>query len=236
MNLLIGAPVLRREWIIGDWFQHVIPSLESVVDSVGILIVADPRDPTVGMLHALCKKKDIPLYMHDIVDNVENPHNHRWGDKSNIRHMVELRNLLLRQVRKLEPDLFLSLDTDILVTGAAVPNMIDTLINDERRFNAVGGRCYMGSGRAAPSWYNSIAKGTRRDGLGIFPVDVIMAIKLMDADAYSIDYEYHEHGEDVGWSKRCLAEGLNLGVDAREICKHVLRPELLYKFDKRCGF
>lgn len=236
MKLLVGAPVFKRDWIIQHWFDHLSPTIPC---DWGMVLVGDYFDPTTMMMESNCRSAGIPFKLVEVDENLDVDAKRDWTNKDNIRKMVILRNLLLEEVRRQSPDYFLSLDSDILVTETTVPNMIDTIQNDERNFNAVGGRCYMGSGKAIPSWYNTFCEGkrtSRRDSLGVFGVDVIMAIKLMDPGAYNVDYEYHRYGEDVGWSLACRERGLNLGVDARDICKHVMQPEHLNRYDKRCGF
>ena len=76
----------------------------------------------------------------------------------------------------------------------------------------------------------------RPDCLGVIPVDVIMAIKLMTPEALQEDYCFDTNGEDIGWSKSATAQGLKLAFDGRVCSKHVMRPGQLEKLDPRCGF
>jgi hypothetical protein len=150
------------------------------------------------------------------------------------RQMVELRNLLLGAVRDQAPDVFLSLDSDILLHADQLTLMFETL----QGYDAVGGRCYMTTaGTRFPSWgrlYNGMLQ--RYDATGTFQVDVIMAIKLMSPAAYHVDYTFDLQGEDVGWSRNAVSAGLRLGWDGRVAAKHVLAPHLLTARDARVGF
>jgi hypothetical protein len=149
--------------------------------------------------------------------------------------MVELRNRLLQIVRLLDPPLFLSLDSDILLHPDALRNMIEST----DRFDVVGGKAFMTStGSACPSWgFPTTGGGIHRsDAYGVFAVDIVMAIKLLTPKAYEVEYEFHGHGEDVGFSRNCRAAGLALGADARVCNKHVMTPEWLERIDERCGF
>jgi hypothetical protein len=71
---------------------------------------------------------------------------------------------------------------------------------------------------------------------GVIPADIIMAVKIMAPAAYDVDYQYHFHGEDIGWSAACRAKGLKLGWDNRHINKHVLVPGMLATVDRRLGW
>jgi hypothetical protein len=157
-----------------------------------------------------------------------------WGP-DRYEQMVELRNRLLGRVRQLAPSWFLSLDSDILLH----PQTLTNLLESTERFDAVGGRTYMTPGdTTCPSWGTVTHSGglRRSDAEGVFPIQVIMAIKLMSPAAYDVDYEYHAHGEDLGWAAACRRRGLRLGVDARVANKHVMSPAMLERTDPRCGF
>src|SRR5947199_9231853 len=94
------------------------------------------------------------------------------------------------------------------------------------------------SGAHYPSWATTTVTGglLRSDGTGVFPIEVIMAIKLMSPAAYHVDYEHHGQGEDVGWSLACRPNRLKLGVDARTAYKHAMSPAMLDRADPRCAF
>jgi hypothetical protein len=106
-------------------------------------------------------------------------------------------------------------------------------------WDAIGSRCYMTTtGRNWPSWGRLSPRGhlQRYDAEGYFPVDVIMAIKLMRPAAYQIDYQSHAQGEDIGWCLACHRAGLRLAWDGRVASKHVLQPHLLHRLDPRVGY
>lgn len=163
--------------------------------------------------------------------------------------MVELRNTLLGTVRELEPEYFLSLDSDILLHEDAIANMVETI--ETMPWQAVGGKTYLSPPRinpktgeelagcrSHPSWANVTRNGglRRQDAEGVFPCDVIMAIKLMTMPAYGIDYEVHAQGEDTGWSLACAKHGVRVGWDGRVTSKHIMRSEDLDVIDPRCGY
>lgn len=229
-DLIIGCPVYRREWILPRWFEHVGKACATAgVEPVFAFVVDERDEPTVeaiaehgGAGYVLSVRGDL----HD-GERRWNPRRYEW--------MVHLRNELLGIVRLAEPHLFLSLDSDILLH----PDGLKCLMESVESCDAVGGKAYMTTtGTRHPSWarLNSNNNLFRQESDGVFPVDVIMAIKLMTASAYSIDYEFSTQGEDIGWSTACRKAGLKLLWDGRVTNKHVMSPRHLDLVDKRVGF
>ena len=221
---------------MSSWFEHVERSVDAVEGFVPhYVFVGDPRtDPgTFAEIDRLCL-----LYGRDrdVVEIEEEfrPYKRIWNTPR-LRHMAHIRNVLLGHVRKLEPDVFWSLDSDILVA----PGVFDSASAMLGEYDAVGTKCYMSSNRAAPSFamLPSPARGLLRpDSEGQLKVDVIMASKLMSPAAYEIDYVVHPQGEDVGWSILARRSGLELGWDGTVCSKHVMEQRNLDTIDPRCGY
>ncbi len=148
--------------------------------------------------------------------------------------MVLLRNTLLERVRQLAPEHYWSVDSDILVAEETLVSALEA----RERFDAVGSKCYMTTkGTMAPSYGMLNGHGIRRpDSTGCFKVDAIMAVKLMNPDAYNVDYSVHRQGEDIGWSKDARKRGVKLGWDGRTISKHLMTKESIHRVDDRVGF
>jgi hypothetical protein len=166
----------------------------------------------------------------------ENVPEKRVWNPERFHRMVYLRNLLLGAVRNLSPDHFLSLDSDILLHPRALASMMELAGSS---YDAVGGKAYMtAKGTWCPSFgYISSSRGILRyESTDVLRVDAIMAIKLMTPSAYLVDYEFHEQGEDIGWSLACKREGVTLGWDGRVTNKHVMHEKALDALDQRCGF
>lgn len=230
-SLAIGCPVAHREWILDHWFDHVEAACTYASIEPAYVFVGDTiADESFKIIE---KRTRCARCLH--VRNSRSIDRRDWGLPGRYQEMVMLRNLLLAEVRQLDPDAFLSLDSDILVH----PHTIKTLIEDLNDYDAVGARCYMTeTGLSYPSWGKLGRDGSlqRIDADGYFPVDVIMAIKMMSRAAYHIDYQLDTQGEDIGWSKACRAARLRLGWDGRVISKHVMAPRLLKIVDRRVGY
>lgn len=232
MNLLIGCPVLRRDWIIAEWYRYAVCAAEVAdLDPIFILVGDQVRDPTFPALQAVMRHELV------IVDEPEEDRSEdvRDWNHERFRRMVTLRNRLLERVRQLQPDYFLSLDSDILIH----PDALSAMKSHTDRWSAVGGKTHMthrGTNHPSYATLTRMMGLHRPDSDGVFAVDVIMAIKLMTRQAYSVDYEWARQGEDIGWSKACKAGGLKLGWVGTVTSKHVMRPEDLYVVDPRCGY
>lgn len=237
MTLLVGCPIWHREWVVDEWVDHVVMSAKYADEKPSFLVVTDPRDPTCAKLEEICTKRRLGLKQIFVEEN-RPPTDKRTWTHERFAHMVYLRNTLLKGVRRLKPDYFLSLDSDILLAPPAIHDLIET--QREYEWDAVGGKCYMTTrGKQVPS-YAMFKKGStslrRGEACGVMRVHVIMAIKLMTPAAYGIDYTMDRHGEDIGWSLAARANGLKLGWDGRTCNKHVMSPQMLEVIDERVGF
>lgn len=235
MKLLIGCPISRRDWIILDWRVAV----EKAVARAGItdfayLFVANPMDLTVDVIQDGFPAEQLSWVWVEDDDRERSWDDERFRDwgPSRLQYMVDLRNKLLGAVRTKSPELFLSLDSDVLLHPEALAGMIEGIST----YHAVGARCYMTVGDTNFPSYAMHSNGTfvRKDfDYGPTPVDVIMAVKLMTPLAYGIDYQYHAYGEDAGWGLACKEAGLKLAWDGRYISKHVMTKDRLYAADRR---
>lgn len=170
-----------------------------------------------------------------IVSVEENPFVQRIWNLDRYQHMVYLRNLLLEKVRQIKPDLFLSIDSDILLNK----DFYQSVLDGPKNWDAVGGKVYLSKSRKEfPSYANISSSGNlvRPDTEGFFKVDVLMALKLMKPFAYNIDYCLDKRGEDIGWSLSCKKNGLNLYWNGNVTSKHVFLPDKIGVFDARVGY
>lgn len=230
-ELVVGCPVAHRAWILDAWFDHIEETCEQAKVKPFYVFVVDRGDDCLEVI-----ERRALGYAINFIDRDKGTDQRTWNPRR-YGHMVKIRNELLRLVRGLEAERFLSIDSDIL----AHPNLVETLLRDldDGTYAAVGGKCYMTeAGVRFPSWGRIGPTGQlqRYDASGQFPVDVIMAIKLMAPAAYQVDYEFDTQGEDIGWSKACHRAGLRLAWNGRIASKHILAPHMLGRADARVGY
>jgi hypothetical protein len=235
MKLLIGCPTVKRDWILPLWKQHVDAAIPDGVRADFIFLM--PKWDTESFLLSLDWKNTSVIQ----TEESEREDIRRWGDINSFTHMAQVRNTLLAQVRQIKPDYFLSLDSDILLHSDAISNLIETAKQYEA--HAVGGATFFDPVDAKVTnvgkWQDpaTMKKFFRIQSDGVVhPADIIMGIKLMDNLAYNVNYEHHNLGEDLGWSKNMARAKAKIFFDGRVKNKHCMSPEWLDRIDKRVGF
>lgn len=238
MKLIIGCPIYNRAWILPYWFQCIERQSVSLED-IGFVFIASQDDTETLSLLELWRKRHPEVEIFDVAFPTDVNHfSHAEGSRhwtiSKYENMVKLRNHLLTIVRKYQPDYFMSLDSDILLTN---PNTLELLISHIKEgADAVNPLMYMTpSGTQFPSvmkWVDeSNAKATRdiEFPLGTyFKSDVIMAAKMMSQKVYNaIDYSIHSQGEDLGWSAACNKAGFDLYAATYIYAIHVMHQGML---------
>lgn len=236
-RLLVGCPVLRREWIIGAWAEHAVTAAWRAGMNAELVVVAGVDDPTVPALRAAAT---VPVH-HVVVDEPRTARGRNWHGENTpgsgltrFDRMVELRNTLLGAVRAETPDLFLSLDSDVLAHPDAIVHMA-RLVDDG--YAAAGGACFLSAtGFSAANYARFNRRGNLhrpwKPGVAI-RVDVLAAVKLMTPAAFHVDYGHHRQGEDVGWSNAVGARGLRLAWTSEVVSRHVWDEAALSRRDPR---
>lgn len=222
-----------RAWVLPTWFDYVERAFDAIeVEPEYAFVIGTSSDETAGII-----ADRAPNALVSCTTEAPVVSESRWTvDRFN--DLAVARNALLIHVRALAPDLFLSLDSDILLSPKTLPNLIETL-RAHLDWAAVGGKLYMQPmSTSAPSYaFNRPAGGlVREESDGVFQVEILMALKLMQPEAYYVDYSFSEKGEDVAWSIACRNSGLKLGWDGRVANKHIMLRRQLYEVDPRCGF
>jgi len=245
--MIAGCPANGREWIIKQWVQYLaMAGREADVNLSLYLLAPDKAIELNTAFTEACETHEVCPIL--VTQEEEIREDTRVWDLPRYEVMTQLRNKMLETIRLMQPDYFLSIDSDILIGPGVLPKMIDDLDNSD--FDAVGSKCYLAKGPRSTgkdgrkpichvvnyAKLNSNGNLLRKDQEGFFPVDVLMAIKLMSPQAYNVDYEAHRQGEDIGWSKAVRAKGLKLGWDGRMVSKHCMSVEDLHQVDDRVGW
>jgi hypothetical protein len=241
MKLLIGTPIYKRSWILPHWIRCLVNQSINFKE-IGFVFEVSPDDKeTISSLEAWKSfDKNIPYFeikIRDDIPHFEHENNGRQWTMSKYINMVSLRNSLLQTVRDVQPDYYLSLDSDILLTN---PNTIELLIaHIKSGADAVNPLMFMTPfGTMYPSvmnWRSDIPNKAYREEkyqLGTyFQSDVIMAAKMMSKDVYSnINYTLHEQGEDVGWSLACKQQDFKLYCASYIYAPHIMSESLYQSF------
>lgn len=244
--ILIGCPVYNRDWILPLWFDR-IKNQDIPLSELGFVFVVSSHDKDT--LNALFRfQAENPGLAHfDVVyedgvthekhrEDTEAMYHRTWSQETSLRRMVLLRNTLLGAVRDIQPELFFSLDSDILLEDPATISKLAQIVRDNPR-SAVSPLAYMSHTRLHPSFmiHKPLIQSDKKVFVrlrdwprdSIFEVDVIMAAKMMSPDAYNTPYAYHKQGEDIGWSMACTERDITLYLDSRTYSCHLLSRKML---------
>lgn len=216
-----------------SWFDHVEAALAMAGVVARYAFAVSAGDETLPTLQDRSDNSALIA----VSTEPEEYQERQWYRPARIARMVEVRNLLLATVRRQAPEIFLSVDSDVLLHPMAIVELLEGI----GRFDAVGGGTFLSAlGDQFPScgWVQG-HDGFRRQRMehqGTIPVGVIMAVKAMSPAAYAVDYQPNGQGEDIGWSVAAGRAGLKLGWDNRHYSKHVMSRADLGRVDERCGF
>lgn len=238
MKLIIGCPIYDRDWIFPYWISSIQNQSVPLKD-IGFVFVATTKDTqTINQLQQWRSfHPEVEVFDIVLADNL-NHFSHAEGQRSwtisKYENMVNLRNILLTQVRKYQPDYFFSLDSDILISH---PSTIELLIaHIKSGADAVSPLMFMTPfGVQFPSvmkWVDKPGGQAHRNHefpLGsYFEADVIMAAKMMSKEVYNnVDYIIHQQGEDLGWSGECAKKGYKLYSASYIYAIHVMSRQML---------
>lgn len=231
VDILVGCPARARGWIIESWFDYALAACQNASLTPAFVTELPRFDTCEGLLRQRAKAAHVD-YVTMQTEEPELPDQRDWNE-DRYKHMARLRNNLLLYVRSVAPPLYWSLDSDIL----AAPDCLTSALPLLDKYDAVGMKCFLElTGMAAPNYGTGRQGLSRRDAYAEFPVDVLMASKLMTPVAYAIDYSSDPAGEDIGWSRTAKEAGLKLGWDGRTVSKHVMTPAQLDRSDPRVGW
>lgn len=229
--IIVGCPVYERAWVLNAWFDHLDVACEGY-DIEFVFAYTPGTDDTGEIL--IERGSQIGPTQVMIVTEGDHSTKRNWANQSRLETMAMLRNVLLDRVIELQPDCYLSLDSDILVP----PDIFPRLIAGLNSYDAVAPLVFLGSGQISNAFYY---QGHVRRRVQIYNAlqvcDVICAAKLMSPEVYNnVRYGYHPQGEDIAFSDSAKAVGYGLGIDTSLRCKHIMRPDQLEKPDARVGW
>lgn len=240
MELVIGAPVFQRAWVLDEWFSHLagqgLPHDLQVRDVTILLNDGGSSDGTLDIIDEWDERVGWSVEVIDSSDHGEHVASRAWSGKR-YSLMADLRNQLLARVRELRPTYYWSHDTDIL----APPETLMTLLEGQGRFDGTAPTVYMTEHSTLhPNSMRFIhgdrVRRTVPKGPDFWRVGVAFASVLMNKELYAVDYAGHEQGEDIGWGLNARRAGLTFGVHPGCKCKHVMTLSQLGRVDHRVGF
>jgi hypothetical protein len=238
MKVVVGAPVAARDWALKRWFECLY-SQTRVPDEFVFVVKDVDGDRSRQLLHELGPKPPALSYAIDTTRYVPRMERNSVGAEYVYADFAWRRNRLLQMVRKREPDVFLSLDTDIMLED---PTTIERLLELLERAPVAAPLTYLHPAAAASECFNagwwaggepgSPTRAWRRatvdEAHGTIPVDIPMAAVAMHRRVVdTCKYAYHECGEDMGFAQDLDRLGYTCLWDTDLGVRHVMAAEEL---------
>lgn len=232
---LVGNPSADRNWALVKWYSHLVASCDKAGLEPTCIFTIHPDDhETRELLKTFSHTKVVSSSF------VGGCGDHKWN-QTRYHQMVQLRNELLNEVRLESPDLFFSLDSDVLIHPDAIGSLLDALDQKPSAW-AVGAKCFVSKhGVQHPNM--GVWVGQRPETMYrrynynyLVKVDILICCYLMRPSAYNIDYIYNSRGEDIGWSIEVARQGGELFWDGRVANKHVMDRRNIDTVDSRVGY
>lgn len=244
-NILIAAPVYKREWILPKWFEF-IENQDYPLSNIGFLFELGPDDDETHDILWNWHLNHPEVICFDAQIDDTRPHNeHKEGTRHWTRaryfNMVQFRNSLLERATAMADkfDYYFSLDTDLFLED---PQTLNTLVDDIQKdeVDVVSPLAYMTpKQRSHPSimyWHNKPGgQAARRHDLfqkdSLYKVDIVMAAVFMSKPVFTrARYCWHKFGEDLGFATDLASYGFNSYTDTRIYLPHIMNRKMLEEY------
>jgi hypothetical protein len=239
VKVIVGAPVADRAWALPHWFGCLYRQTRPPDEFVFVVNDAPDEGKTRRLLHEL--GPDVPQLSYGIDRTPFVPREKRASLPAEdvYRGFAYRRNQLRRLVLRREPDVFLSLDTDIMLENPRTIERLLAMLDDapvaapllflhplgpaSECFNA---GFWQGGDPGSPerAWRRAVPE----EAHGTIPIDIPMAAVAMRREVlYRCEYRWHECGEDMGFAQDLDQHGFDCLWDTDLECRHVMNPEAL---------
>ncbi|NPV54133.1 MAG: hypothetical protein HPY71_11505 [Firmicutes bacterium] len=222
--VVIGCPVRNRDWIIGEYLDHIY-NLDFPKDDLSLcFVINDSTDRTKEILMSFAREhkdeyRQIRILEHDL-GQIEDQRT--WNVRKKIYvSLAELRNILVEQALDMEADYLFSVDSDILVP----PYTLKELIVADK--DIVSAQIWNDPSKVFPNIMahrnGSITHYLDFPKNALFQCDVTGAVYLLKKKVLEeVRYCYHEQGEDVGFCLEAKKKGFEIWANSKIACKHMM--------------
>jgi len=216
MKVAVGAPVAERGWILREWRRGLLR--QTLQPSSYCFVYSHSEDDTLSILGDGEWEAPVSTLITPAPFYSRNDRHSDQSDPQRAGHFSLLRNSLLSLFLLTDADLFVSLDTDILLEDSTVLEQLAQTIRDG--WDVASPLCYLHAAGAISECYNAghlgggegftqgwwrVERHELRD-YSLLGIGVPMAAMMMRRDvARQCRYRAHDCGEDVGFAQS-LAE------------------------------
>ncbi len=246
--IALGAPVFNRAWILPYWWHHI--DAQTLRPDVYCFVAGKSDDATDAYLGAaidperpygepqtIVRQSRLRSYTRD--DRMTDP-----SDRARAQHMAELRNELRALFLSTDADIFISLDTDILLPPDAIERMVAVLSGPDAPDVAAICTCLHPLGFASHCYNAAFFVGgeqgdyhrvwRRADEVTVASqkspvrIDIPMAAYAIRRHALAMSrYQAHEAGEDIGFADSLQRHGFRTVWLTDVRAPHIWGPDYL---------
>jgi hypothetical protein len=243
MRLVVGCPVYERAWILRDWFSAVADAVaytKQVRDDITLefaFAYTPSEDDTLDVIHEQAELLGAPVSVVTVTEGTHSKERN-WGDHRRLWTLTDLRNVLLNRVAELAPDLYFSLDSDLLIASNVILGLVEDMYG---RYDAVAPLTFLARSQSITNafYYDRHVRRRVKVLNALQPADIICAAKMLPEHMVQDEqmrYVFHTAGEDIGFGDRGRELGYTFGIDTALKVKHIMEPEDMDKVDSRVGF
>lgn len=225
--IVVGCPVYERGWVLESWFDGVA----HLGDVTFCFVVTPGEDDTEDIIRRRATHYEIAYVTEGHHSTARD-----WANGARIATLAHCRNVLDDLVRQLDPDVFVSVDSDIILPANA-----SDLLAPLDRYDVVAPLVFLGPSTITNAFADNRVHPLRRlqPQRGVAKADVVCAAKAVTRDVLanrSVSYAQHRHGEELLWCRAVRDSGFDIGWNGDVRCKHVMSREALDRADQRIGW
>jgi hypothetical protein len=241
LRLIVGCPIAHRAWALPRWMECLARQTRRP-DGLAFVHSGQVDDETWVSAHVEAARHD---FLPVAIQHAPQP-THQRHDNDRFATLAELRNKLLTLARDhLHADLFLSLDSDVMLENPRTIEHLELLVT-EQGFDIASPATFMhplasNADIEQPpycwafnaGWWKpgGVLNDPERPWLRPSPdtiawgekieTQVPMAAWLGNRRAMDCRYRFHESGEDLGFAHDIDAEGLRVIWDTSLRARHI---------------
>jgi hypothetical protein len=233
VKLIVGCPVYERAWSLPRWFDSVESQNLRGIELEYLFAYSVSQDDTLKII-----TQRAPEARFIDVDDLDAFPDRK--DSARLHVLAEIRNRMLERVRELDPDYYLSWDSDVLLAPDALDELFVAVDDFDAQcvsplFGMLGGDPRYPSFPSAMEWLkppmrSDQARHMDPDALLALdqpvPVDINMGVVLMSRQCYQAgEYRWHAQGEDLGRAQSLEEHGIDRWLAPQARGRHLWERE-----------
>lgn len=236
-KIALGAPVAERAWILPQWWECL--EQQTLQPDEYCFVYSKGTDDTKSEL--MRPGKQVHVFETRLPYHSRDNRNADQSDPWRASHMAQLRNQLRGMFRATDADVFISLDTDILLEEpTTLEQLVDTLSQGwdvaapVTYLHPLGAQSYcynagfLAGGEGFDQAWRRVDSYDMRSANSPMRIDIPMAAFAITRHAMGMcSYMPHECGEDIGFAQRLKKHRFTVGWLQHLEVRHVWGKQYL---------